>query len=101
MTPSTLADGTSVLLVQRTFSAGFRPDLTGNVQACVGFNGTDFKAVDCAATNVEFVSLSGNKLVATGGACQSGHNNAAEITVDATGKKCATFTTTTVKATTS
>ncbi len=95
MTPSAL-NGQNVLLLQRSFSSGFRPDLV-NKQACVGFNGTDFLAQDCATAN-EFVSLKGNELVSTSGACQSGHDGAAQITVDPTGKKCATFTTTKVTA---
>ncbi|KAK2609435.1 hypothetical protein N8I77_002932 [Diaporthe amygdali] len=96
ITPSTL-NGANVLLVQRSFTAGFRPDLVG-VQACVGFNGTTFRAEDCAASGIELVSFDGAKsqLVATGGACQSGHDGAAQLTVDETGQNCATLTTTTV-----
>jgi hypothetical protein len=45
------------------------------VQACVGFNGTDFKAVDCAAADIKFVSLVGGQLT-SGTACQSGHDGA-------------------------
>lgn len=96
ITPSTL-NGANVLLVQRSFTAGFRPDLVG-VQACVGFNGTTFRAEDCAASGIELVSFDQAKsnLVATGGACQSGHDGAAQLTVDETGQNCATLTTTTV-----
>lgn len=86
-----------MLLVQRSFTAGFRPDLVG-VQACVGFNGTTFRAEDCAANGIELVSFdqATSQLVATGGACQSGHDDAAQLTVDETGQNCATLTTTTV-----
>ncbi|KAG8158093.1 hypothetical protein KVR01_011854 [Diaporthe batatas] len=96
ITPSTL-NGADVLLVQRSFTAGFRPDLVG-VQACVGFNGTTFRAEDCAANGIELVSFNQatSQLVATGGACQSGHDGAAQLTVDETGQNCATLTTTTV-----
>lgn len=96
ITPSTL-NGADVLLVQRSFTAGFRPDLVG-VQACVGFNGTTFRAEDCAANGIELVSFdqATSQLVATGGACQSGHDDAAQLTVDETGQNCATLTTTTV-----
>lgn len=98
MTPSTL-NGQNVLLVQRSFSAGFRTDLVGK-QACVGFNGTTFLAEDCA-TSTDPVSFQNNQMVATSGACQSGHDDLAQVTVDATGKNCATFTTTTVTPATS
>ena len=77
VTPSTNAAGTDVLLVQRSFDAGFRPDLVG-VQACIGFNGTAMKAVDCAG-NDEMVSLVGGQLTATSGACQSGHDDKARL----------------------
>ncbi|KAH8898371.1 hypothetical protein GQ53DRAFT_759620 [Thozetella sp. PMI_491] len=93
ITPSTL-NGDSVLLVQRSFSNGFRPDLV-NKQVCVGFNSTHFLAQDCATTT-DFVSFQGNQLVSESGACQSGHDNAAQITVDASGQKCAQFTVTKV-----
>ncbi|KAK0649806.1 hypothetical protein B0T16DRAFT_290678, partial [Cercophora newfieldiana] len=46
LTPSKL-NGADVLLVQRTFSNGFRPDLVGKV-ACVGLNGSHFRAEGCA-----------------------------------------------------
>lgn len=72
VTPSTNAAGTDVLLVQRSFTAGFRQDLVG-VQACVGFNGTTFLAVNCAGTD-EMVSLVGGELKTASGACQSGHD---------------------------
>ncbi|KKY30354.1 hypothetical protein UCDDA912_g09715 [Diaporthe ampelina] len=96
ITPSTL-NGANVLLVQRSFTAGFRPDLV-DVQACVGFNGTTFRAEDCAADGIELVSFdeATSQLVASGGACQSGHDDAAQLTVDETGQNCATLTTTTV-----
>ncbi|CZR63850.1 uncharacterized protein PAC_13747 [Phialocephala subalpina] len=94
VTPSTSASGANVLLVQRSFDAGFRPDLVGK-QACVGFNGTDFKAVDCAASETQFVSLVGGELT-SGTACQSGHDSAAQLTVDTTGSKCVGVTLTTV-----
>lgn len=97
MTPSTL-NGQNVLLVQRTFTAGFRADLV-NKQACVGFNGTTFLAQDCAA-KTDFVTFKNNQLVAASGACQSGHDGAAQLTVDATGKNCAALTSTTVTAST-
>jgi hypothetical protein len=74
VTPSTSASGANVLLVQRSFDAGFRADLVGK-QACVGFNGTTFKAVDCNAAGTQFVSLVGGQLT-SGTACQSGHDNA-------------------------
>ena len=98
ITPSTDASGNSVLLVQRTFTAGFRPDLVG-VQACVGSNGTDFLAQDCA-TSTNLVTFSGGQLKA-GTACASGHDGAALLTVDDTGTTCATYTTTTVTPATS
>jgi hypothetical protein len=73
VTPSTNAAGDNVLLVQRSFDAGFRPDLVGK-DVCVGFNGTDFLAQDCASST-QFVSLVGGELKA-GTACQSGHDSA-------------------------
>ncbi|KAI6084286.1 hypothetical protein F4821DRAFT_280270 [Hypoxylon rubiginosum] len=95
MTPSTL-DGASVLRVQRSFTAGFRPDLVG-VDACVGFNGTHFRAEDCAAASgVELVQFDGNSLVTASGACAQGHDGAAQMVVDATGVDCATYQSTVV-----
>ncbi|KAF8846674.1 hypothetical protein BDZ45DRAFT_699811 [Acephala macrosclerotiorum] len=93
VTPSTSASVAGVL-VQRSFDAGFRQDLIGK-QACVGFNGTDFKAVDCAASDTQFVSLLGGELK-SGTACQSGHDGAAQLTVDTTDSKCVGVTLTTV-----
>ena len=99
MTPTTIG-GQDVLKVQRTFSAGFRPDLVG-VDACVGFNGTHFKAVDCADTANEPVTFTGGELRSTSGACASGHDGAAQLTVDPTGATCASFTSTDVQPATS
>ncbi|KAF2792674.1 hypothetical protein K505DRAFT_246168, partial [Melanomma pulvis-pyrius CBS 109.77] len=93
VTPSTL-NGADVLLVQRSFTAGFRPDLVG-VEACVGFNGTTFLAQDCAGANFAPVSIVNNQLV-SGAACQSGHDGAAQLTVDPTGANCVDVTQTTV-----
>lgn len=90
ITPSTSSTGQSVLFVNRAFSAGFRPDLVGK-QPCVGFNGTDFKALDCNAAGTVFVSLVGGQLKA-GTACDSGHDGKAQLTVDTAGKTCASFT---------
>ena len=86
MTASTTSSGTNVLLVQRSFGAGFRLDLVSK-QACVGFNGTTFLAQDCAATGMKLVRLVGEQLK-SGSACQSGHDGAAQLTVDTTGSKC-------------
>ncbi|KZV89201.1 hypothetical protein EXIGLDRAFT_561816, partial [Exidia glandulosa HHB12029] len=92
LTPSTLGPA-PVLLVQRSFSAGFRPDLV-DVQACVGNNGTHFLALPCAglADPVSFDAATGT-IVSAKGACQSGHDGAAQVTVDQTGADCATFKT--------
>ncbi|KAF4472631.1 hypothetical protein FALBO_470 [Fusarium albosuccineum] len=95
MTPTTL-NGQNVLQVQRTFTAGFRPDLV-DVQACVGFNGTAFRAEDCNAQGIEFVTFNNGQLTASGGACASGHDDLAQMTVDTTGGTCATYTTTDVQ----
>lgn len=95
LTPSTLA-GADVLVVQRSFSNGFRPDLVGT-QACVGFNGTTFKALDCAGNNLDPVSFQNGQLVSASGACQSGHDDAAQITVDPSGQNCAKLTSTVVQ----
>ncbi|KAI1652924.1 hypothetical protein F4813DRAFT_376350 [Daldinia decipiens] len=94
ITPTTL-NGNSVLSVQRSFTAGFRPDLVG-VNACVGFNGTHFRAEDCAAPNIELVQFDGTALRAPSGACAQGHDGAAQMVVDTTGVSCATFQSTTV-----
>ncbi|KAH7112849.1 hypothetical protein B0J11DRAFT_181741 [Dendryphion nanum] len=99
LTPSTLAaSSSSVLLVQRSFSNGFRPDLV-NKQACVGFNGTTFLAQDCANANLDPVSFQNGQLVSASGACQSGHDSKAQLTVDPAGQNCAGLTSTTVRAT--
>lgn len=96
LTPSTL-NNQPVLRVQRTFTAGFRPDLVG-VDVCVGFNGTAFRAEACAAAQgVELVSLVGDGLRTAGGACASGHDDRAQITVDEGGVGCARFRTTVVQ----
>lgn len=94
VTPSTSATGADILIVQRSFSAGFRPDLVGK-QACVGFNGKVFLAQDCNAAGIKFVSLVGGVLK-SGAACQSGHDDKAQLTVDVSGANCASVTTTTV-----
>ncbi|KAL9618323.1 MAG: hypothetical protein Q9160_006973 [Pyrenula sp. 1 TL-2023] len=95
ITPSTdSVSGADVLLVQRTFTAGFRPDLVDK-DACVGFNGTHFKATDCAAADFQAVTFDGTSLVA-GAACDSGHDEKAQLTVDVSGGSCASFTTTAV-----
>ncbi|KAF9691873.1 hypothetical protein EKO04_010169 [Ascochyta lentis] len=98
LTPSTLA-GADVLAVQRSFSNGFRPDLV-NAQACVGFNGTHFKALDCADSSLDPVSFQNGQLVSASGACQSGHDDVAQITVDPSGQNCAQLTSTAVQPTT-
>ncbi|KAF7324119.1 2,3-bisphosphoglycerate-independent phosphoglycerate mutase [Mycena kentingensis (nom. inval.)] len=63
LTPSTF-NGQNVLLVQRAFDAGFRPDLVGK-DVCVGFNGTVFLAQDCA-TATQLVALQGDELRVSG-----------------------------------
>ncbi|KAL6922475.1 hypothetical protein ACHAPO_011181 [Fusarium lateritium] len=95
VTPSTV-NGQNTLVVQRTFTAGFRPDLV-DVQACVGFNGTHFRAEGCDAQGIEPVTFQNGQLVASGGACASGHDDLAQMTVDASGAQCATYTTTDVQ----
>jgi hypothetical protein len=85
ITPFATSSGTNVLLIQRSFTAGFRPNLV-NKQACVGFNGMTFLAHDCAASGMKFVSLVDGRL-GSGSTCQSGHR-AAQLTVDTTGSKC-------------
>lgn len=97
VTPATV-NGASVTKVQRTFTAGFRPDLVG-VEACVGFNGTHFRAEDCdsaADSGIEMVQFDGAALRAPSGACASGHDDLAQLTVDTTGANCAQFDTTAV-----
>ena len=69
-----------------------------DVEACVGFNGTHFKALPCGAAGITPVSLVGGQLKA-GSACASGHDGAAQLTVDASGTSCAQYTTTDVTAT--
>ncbi|KAF4961801.1 hypothetical protein FSARC_10097 [Fusarium sarcochroum] len=95
ITPTTV-NGQNALQVQRTFTPDFRADLV-NVQACVGFNGTHFRAEDCNAQGVEPVTFQNGQLVASGGACASGHDDAAQMTVDTSGAQCATYTTTDVQ----
>uniref|UniRef100_A0A0S1MJ53 Secreted protein n=1 Tax=Phakopsora pachyrhizi TaxID=170000 RepID=A0A0S1MJ53_PHAPC len=46
VTPSTI-NGKNVLLIQRSFTAGFRRDLV-NKQACLASNGQTLLAQDCA-----------------------------------------------------
>lgn len=65
--------GVDVLLVQRGFTDGFRPDLVG-VQACLGLTGSLFRAVDCNGED-ELASLVDGELKTPSGACQSGHND--------------------------
>lgn len=100
ITPDTI-NGQSVLRVQRTFTAGFRPDLVG-VDACVGFNGTTFLAEDCSASGVQNVVFTGSELrTADGSVCASGHDDLAQLTVDTSGTTCATYTVTDVQPATS
>jgi hypothetical protein len=94
LTPSTVS-GSDVLAVQRTFTAGFREDLVGK-QACIGFNGTTFLAQDCASADLDPVSFVNGQLKSESGACQSGHDDAAQITVDPAGLDCVKLTSTTV-----
>ncbi|KAI1281221.1 hypothetical protein F5Y07DRAFT_395705 [Xylaria sp. FL0933] len=94
MTPSTI-NGASALQVQRSFSAGFRADLV-DVQACVGFNSTHFLASDCSDSSVEPVSFTGGELRTASGACASGHDDLAQMTVDTTGQSCAQYESTAV-----
>ncbi|KAL5402711.1 hypothetical protein PMIN03_010467 [Paraphaeosphaeria minitans] len=91
-------NGQPVLAVQRSFTAGFRPDLVG-VNACIGNNGTTFLALPCDGANLDPVTFSNNNLVAASGACQSGHDGAAQITVDQSGQNCADLTSTNTVAT--
>ena len=92
LTPT--ADG---LRVQRGFDVGFRPDLVGIEAACVGFNGTHFRAEDCSAPGIELVQFDGAELrAAESGACASGHDDLAQLTVDPAGVNCAQFTSTVV-----
>ncbi|KAI9647416.1 hypothetical protein NHQ30_003801 [Ciborinia camelliae] len=93
VTPTAI-NGLSVLLVQRTFTADFRPDLV-NAQACIGFNGTDYLAQDCAGAGFQAVTLVNNQLK-SGTSCQSGHDGKAQLTVDTNGASCASVTTTDV-----
>ncbi|KAK7752495.1 hypothetical protein SLS62_005463 [Diatrype stigma] len=102
MTPATVG-GASVTKVQRSFTAGFRPDLVG-VEACVGFNGTHFRAENCASSaksGIEMVQFDGTALRAPSGACASGHDDLAQLTVDPNGANCAQFDTTAVTPTAS
>ncbi|KAI0971167.1 hypothetical protein F4678DRAFT_95374 [Xylaria arbuscula] len=94
ITPSTI-NGASGLTVQRSFTAGFRADLVG-IQACVGFNGTDFLASDCSDSSTEPVSFTGGELRTASGACASGHDDLAQMTVDTTGQSCAQYKSTAV-----
>ncbi|KAH8162441.1 hypothetical protein CIB48_g5809 [Xylaria polymorpha] len=94
LTPATIG-GTSALQVQRSFSAGFRADLV-DVQACLGFNTTHFLASDCADPDVELVAFTGGELRTASGACASGHDDLAQITVDPAGQSCAQFDSTAV-----
>ncbi|KAF2444968.1 hypothetical protein P171DRAFT_514004 [Karstenula rhodostoma CBS 690.94] len=91
-------NGQPVLAVQRSFTAGFRQDLVG-VDACVGNNGTTFLALPCDDASLDPVTFSNNNLVAASGACQSGHDDAAQITVDQSGRNCAELTSTDTAAT--
>ncbi|KAJ4983194.1 hypothetical protein SVAN01_11294 [Stagonosporopsis vannaccii] len=95
LTPSSVG-GADVLAVQRDFSNGFRPDLV-DTTPCVGFNGTHFKALDCTDPNLDPVSFRNGQLVSASGACQSGHDDAAQITVDPSGQNCVQLTSTRVQ----
>lgn len=94
VTPTNI-DGQQVLRVQRSFTAGFRPDLV-DIEACVGFNGTHFRAEDCSSPDIELVIFADGQLTAQRGACASGHDDAAQMTVDTSGASCATYTGTSV-----
>ncbi|KAK4184850.1 hypothetical protein QBC35DRAFT_440662 [Podospora australis] len=92
--------GTDVLVIQRSFAAGFRNDLVGKT-ACVAFNQqlNIFRAEDCDRKDLLFVRFDvGNGRILANGhtACLSGHDNIAQVTIDVTGRTCALFTVTAV-----
>lgn len=81
----------------------FRPDLVGKV-ACVGFNGTSFRAEDCANRSLltAYYDVGNGRIVANGDgwpACLSGHDKIAQVTTDVDGRKCAQFKITAVNPT--
>ena len=89
-----------MLIVQRSFVQAFRPDLVGK-QACVAFNGTSFRAEDCANRGylTARFDIGNGRIIANGDgwpACLSGHDNIAQVTTDVDGRKCAQFTVTAV-----
>ncbi|KAJ7152861.1 hypothetical protein C8R46DRAFT_1006728 [Mycena filopes] len=97
ITPATNAAGLPVLLVERSFGAAQAAPLVG-VQPCIGFNGTDFLASDCAALSAATaVTLSATGELVAGTACSSGVDALSQLTVSATGAGCATYASTTVQ----
>jgi len=88
--------GANVLAVQRSISNGFRRDLV-DTPACVGFNGTDFKALNCADNVLNPVSFQNGQLVRASGACQSGHDDVAQVAVGPSGQDCTHSTSTVVQ----
>ncbi|KAK0640782.1 hypothetical protein B0T16DRAFT_393182 [Cercophora newfieldiana] len=99
VTPGKLL-GADILIIQRSFLQPFRPDLVGKT-ACIGFNGTTFRAEDCAERSVltTYFDVGNGRIVANGDgwpACLSGHDSKAIVTVDDTGRSCAQFTITAV-----
>lgn len=90
--------GTDVLIIQRSFTQQFRPDLAGKT-ACVAFNQTSFRAEDCDRRDLLFArfDVGNGRIVANGHtACLSGHDRIAQVTTDITGRTCAQFTITAV-----
>ncbi|MBW0544000.1 hypothetical protein O181_083715 [Austropuccinia psidii MF-1] len=84
-------NGKDVLKVMRTFTPDFREDLVDK-QVCIGYrSGGVFRAEDCASADIEFVTFKDGQLRTESGACQKGHNDKAELTVDPAGKECATL----------
>jgi hypothetical protein len=99
ITPGTNGAGLPVLLVERSFGAAQATPLVG-VSPCIGFNGTDFLASDCAKlTASTAVTLSAAGELVAGTACSTGVDGLSQLTVSTTDVGCTTYTSTTVQRT--
>jgi hypothetical protein len=97
ITPGTNGAGLPILFVERSFGAAQAAPLVG-VDPCIGFNGTDFLATDCANLSAATaVTLSAAGELVAGTACSTGVDGISQLTISTTGTGCTTYTSTVVQ----
>jgi hypothetical protein len=97
ITPGANGAGLPILFVERSFGATQAAPLVG-VDPCIGFNGTDFLATDCANLSAATaVTLSAADELVAGTACSTGVDGISQLTISTTGTGCTTYTSTVVQ----